>query len=73
MKKFIAGLVLGLSFAVAPAIAEWGWGDMDLLKKIVVALDRTAASNEQQAQALNRLANVLEHACPAPAEKPSQR
>lgn len=34
MKKFIAGLCLGLAVAATPAIAEWGFMDYNLLSGI---------------------------------------
>lgn len=47
MKKFIAGLLLGLSLSAIPVAAEWGWGDMDLLKRLVTNTERIAKALER--------------------------
>ena len=77
MKKFIAGLVLGLLITGTPSIAEWSpWTDRDLLREVVghfatanVQLKRMADAQEWQARSLQRLVWVAEREFPPPPEK----
>lgn len=80
MRRFIAGLTLGLLLASAPAIPEWGFSDEQKLATLVaVAKDFThhfkKYSQERmeveqwQARSLQRIAWALERAYPAPPER----
>lgn len=77
MKKFVAGLVLGLAVAAVPSVAEWGWGDMDILKgiakdvtRIATALEKIAAAEDSQQRATWQISKVIAN---CPAEAPVKR
>jgi hypothetical protein len=58
MRRFIAGLILGLALASAPLAAEWGAGwsnnDREQLQQIVTGISRIAGATERIAQALEK-------------------
>jgi len=56
MRRFIAGLILGLALASAPLAAEWGaWSnDREQLQQLVTSLSRIAEATERIAQALEK-------------------
>lgn len=65
MRKFIAGLLLGLSLSAVPTAAEWGYGDMDLLKKLVESVNRIGIALNKLAIAQERIATATEAQLPA--------
>lgn len=55
MKRFAAGFATGLLLAGSLSVAEWGWGDMDVLKRMDVSLTRIAVAVERIAAAMPKL------------------
>lgn len=60
MKRFAAGLLLGLIVAATPTVAEWGFGDMSVLQEIAAYTKTLVALNGQQAKSLERIAGASE-------------
>ena len=83
MKRFIAGLVLGLALSVVPSAAEWDFSDYEVMKQIRTSLaqvttevanirknqDKIVLAEEWQARSLQRMVWVMERQFPAPPEK----
>jgi hypothetical protein len=73
VRRFIAGLALGLLLSSAPSIAEWGWGDMDILKNIHLEVSQITLAVQWQARSLERMAKAAEQRCVVlPPENPKQ-
>lgn len=70
MKKFIAGLMLGLLFDAMTAKADWSWGDMSVLKEIRDSLVAESVAQRQMAVSLSRISGTLDSRLPSlPAER----
>ncbi len=70
MKRFIAGLLLGLLFNAVAAKAEWSWGDMTVLKEIRDSLRAESQAQQQMALSLSRISGTLNSRLPQlPAER----
>lgn len=77
MRRFVAGFALGLALAAVPAVGEWGWTDMDILKgiakdvtRIATALEKIAVAEDSQQRATWQVSKVIAN---CPAEAPTGR